>query len=468
MFILIITILFQIFIKIISEEKKIIVIPFTLRKINYDSKYNSTDFLNDYLFNNILLDLNIGTPLQKVQSKIDHFSNIFLMETYKEEESSYNLNLYSPILSNSFKHIGSKYFDDIFNFEGQNESSIKFSISDYTLNFNYSKYNYRPVFGTNIPFYKDGYANFFLDIKRQGLIKKLIWTFEFINNISGNLVIGEDLSVYNKTKYSPDSYFTSYINLNYFITFDSVYINNTKENNISYLNMTQAMMLNNYGLTVGPNEYKRLIDKLFFDFLIKNNICQCDIVKYEYNKKSHIGLDYYIYNCDEKKLTEENKDYFNNFPDLIFRLKSIEHDLIFTKEDLFIKINDKLYFNIIFQTNHDVKEIIWYFGEPFYKKYSLTLNFDSRTIGFYFIKENDKSKGEDKDKDKDNTKDNKKLILIIVISVECAIVIGLIILGVVFWKKYRKNRVNEINDDNYEYFADKNDKKEKKEFSVNS
>ena len=461
MFIFILAVLFIIFPKIILEEKKILVIPFTIRKINYDSEYNSTNFLYDYIFNNILLDLNIGTPSQKVQSKIDHFSNCFLMKIYKEEESSYNTNLYSPILSTSIIHRVNKYFYDVFNFEGQNESSIEFFITDYTDKFNYSKYDYIPELGMSIPEYTGSCPNCFLDVKKRGLIKKLIWTFEYTNNISGNLVIGEDLSIYNKTKYTPDSYYTSYINLNYFITFDSVYINNTKEKNISYINMTQAMMLNNYGLTLAPYEYKQLIDKLFFDYLINNNICQCDIIKYEYNKKTHVGLDYYVYSCDEKKLVEENKDYFNNFPDLIFCLKSIEHNLIFTKDDLFIKINDKLYFDIIFQTNHDVKEIIWYLGEPFYKKYFLTLNFDSKTIGFYFKKENDKDKGDDKE----NKKDNKKLILIIFISVECVIVIGLIILGIVFWKKYRKNRVNEINDDNYEYYTDK---KEKKEFSVNN
>ena len=458
MYIIILTILF---LKIISEENKIVVIPFTRRKINHDSEYNSTNFLSDYIFNNILLDLNIGTPSQKVQSKIDHFSNCFLMEIYNE--SLYNTRLYSPILSTSIVHVGTKYFHDLFNFEGQNESHINFWIPDSTYNFNYTKYNYTPVFGTNIPKYKENCPNFFLDIKKKGLIKKLIWTFEYIDDNSGNLVIGEDLTIYNKSKYSLDNYYNTYINLNYLFSFDSVYINNTKDQNISYINMTQAMVFNNYGLTIGPNAYKQLIDKLFFNNLINNNICQCDIIKYEYNKKAHIFVEYYVYSCDEKKLTDKNNNYFNDFPDLVFRLKSIEHELIFTKEDLFDKINNKLYFKVIFQTNIDVKEIVWYLGEPFYKKYTQTINFDSKTIGFYFKKESDK------EKDKDNDKiDNKKLLIIIVISVEVIIVIVLIILGIILWKKYRdlrKNRVNEINDDNYEYFTDK---KEKKEFSVNN
>ena len=170
MFIIILTILF---LKIISEEKKIVVIPFTRRKINYNSKYNSTNFLSDNIFNNILLDLNIGIPQQKVQSKIDHYSDCFIMETYNEE-SLYNKRLYSPISSTSIVHVGGKYFHDTFNFEGQNESHINFWIPDYTYNFNYSKYNYTPVLGTKFSEYKENCPNFFLDIKKKALIKKLI------------------------------------------------------------------------------------------------------------------------------------------------------------------------------------------------------------------------------------------------------------------------------------------------------
>ena len=124
MFIFILGILFQIFPKFFSEEKKIIVIPFTIRKINYDSKYNSTNFLSDNIFNNILLDLNIGNPSQKVQSKIDHYSNCFLMKTYNE--SLYNTRLYSPISSTSIVHVRDKKFQESFKFESQNENHIDF------------------------------------------------------------------------------------------------------------------------------------------------------------------------------------------------------------------------------------------------------------------------------------------------------------------------------------------------------
>ena len=154
--------------------------------------------MSDNIFNNILLDLNIGNPSQKVQRKIDHYSNCFLMKTYNE--SLYNTRLYSPISSTSIIHVRDKKFQESFKFEGQNESHIDFWIPDYTDNFNYSKYNYTPVFGTKLSEIKENCPNFFLDVKQKGLIKKLIWTFEYLNDNSGNLVIGEDLTIYNKSK----------------------------------------------------------------------------------------------------------------------------------------------------------------------------------------------------------------------------------------------------------------------------
>ena len=462
MFICFLSIIFQFFPKIISKENKLLVIPFTLRKINYHSTYNSTDFLNDNLFNNILLDLNMGTPSQQVQSKIDYFSECFSMQTYNEE-SPPNSKLYSPILSSTIKHRVSKNFLEEFNFENFNETyMIEFSITDYKTKFNYSEYNYIPILGLNIPQYRGNCPNFFLDIKKQGLINKLIWTFEYINNNSGNFVVGEDLSYYNKSKYTEDNYYSTYINLNNLFAFDSVFVSKNKNN--SYINMTQAMINNNYGLIIGPNEYKKIIGKLFFDDLINKNICSCDIVHYEYNKKSHAGLDYFIYSCDEKKIKNEKNNYFNNFPNLTFSLKAIEYDFIFTKEDLFVKINDKLFFNVIFQTNYDVKEIIWYFGQPFYKKYTFSLNFDSKTIGFYIKKEKDN----DKDKEQNNnTSINKKLLLVILISVEVVVIIILVTLSIIYYKKLRdnrKNRVNEIND-TYEYIPEN---KMKSDFSLNN
>ena len=110
-----------------------------------------------------------------------------------------------------------------------------------------------------------------------------------------------------------------------------------------------------------------------------------------------------------------------------------------------------------------MKEIIWYLGQPFYKKYTFSLNFDSKTIGFYIKKEKDNDKG----KEQNNTTINKKLLLVILISVEVVIIIVLVTLSIIYYKKLRdnrKNRVNEIND-TYEYIPEN---KMKSDFSLNN
>ena len=455
---LIIFLLFNNFLYIITKEKNLVVIPFSLRKINYFSNYNSTYFLNDYIFNNILLNLNIGTPIQNVSSKIELNTNCFLMQI-NNSDNPYDTNLYSPRFSSSIIKRTSKLFKEALSFNNHNESYlIDFQIPNLDSKANFSDYDYISVIGLDIPQTEGNCPNFFKSLKKQNLIDKFIWTIEYINDNEGNLVIGEDLSVYNSNKYSQDNYYTTYTFLTYLLQFDSVYINDkyseNKDNNFYYINMTQSTIATNYGLIIGPHAYKILIDKLFFNDLIENNICKCDIVRYEYNKKSHAGLDYFVYSCDDKQFTDKNNDYFNKFPELIFSLKNLEHNFIFTNKDLFKHINDKYYFLVLFQTNYDVKEIVWYLGEPFFKPYTLSLNFDAKTIGFYF-----KIESEHKN-DEDNR--NKKLIFIISIIAEVIVAIGLIIFIIILVKKIRekrKNRLNEIPDDNYDYNPENSNKK---------
>ena len=102
MWIIFLTALFHNFSKIICVEKNITVIPFTSRKIDHESNYNSTHFLNDYIFTNILFQLNIGTPSQNISSQIDYNSKCFLMQT-QNSETPIETRLYIPIYQTLLK-----------------------------------------------------------------------------------------------------------------------------------------------------------------------------------------------------------------------------------------------------------------------------------------------------------------------------------------------------------------------------
>ena len=105
---------------------------------------------------------------------------------------------------------------------------------------------------------------------------------------------------------------------------------------------------------------------------------------------------------------------------------------------------------IIFKYDNSTKkekEDIWYLGQLFFKKYPFSINYDSKTIGFYFIKEWNNIYN----KIIENSGKIKifvKYILIIFLS-----------LGALFFAYYlgykakirRRKKANEMKDDDYEY-----------------
>ena len=385
--------------KLKFAHKNFIDIPFHLKKINKTSEYNSTNFLNDFYNREILIHLKIGTPIQNVFGTLGQVSEIFTMKEDKSNNLIYNKNNYFPNKSSSIDNRYSGIIIDKIIFEEKNESlTFQIKANNYKKNTNFS---YIPTIGLNIPnIYSPSTQNFFLYLKRNNLINKLIWTIAYNSDKEGNFIIGENLTEYNSIKYPAYNYYTLYFQLKYFIFFDSVYI----ENKLIYnLNSTNVFISINSGFIVGPKEYKNLIDKIYFNDLIDRNICQSEAIRYIFNNNKKQTFYYYVYSCKDKLFS----NYYNNFPKLIFSLKSIEYNFEFKNMDLFIHINDKYYFLIIFLKDVNKKEETWYFGEPFYKKFPFSMDFDARTLGFYIDK-----KLEKKDKIK-KIIIQKKILLII-------------------------------------------------------
>ena len=468
--------LFLIITRINSKGKKFISIPFFIKKINANSSYNSTQFLKDFFLKEIILQFNIGTPFQKVNGILDEKEEDFKFKLSKIYND--NNNRYCPNLSSSaYKSVG-KLMKDKINFKDpENDYFIYFSL-EYGNYKNPLDLTYLPVLGLKIPDYYDTSSkNLIIKFKKEGIINKLIWTIEYINNYEGNLILGEELSVYDGIKYPKYKNYNIYYKLKYFINFDSVYIEDKKYNNIDnnnitriFMNETQIMINLKSGFILAPNEFRTIINKYYFNDLFNKNICQADTVNYEFNNK--VNFEYLVYSCSDASFI----NYYKNFPNLIFSLKSIEHNFEFNNSDLFQHISDRFYFLIIFQKTTNKKDIIWYFGEPFYKKYFLSINFDSKSIGFYL--EKDKSYKETKNDDNYDVKNdlNKKSVKRIVkFIIDFLILVFLIIIIyfiVISIKEKRKKRTNELKDDNYEYMPKNdiniNDSKKRKFIELNS
>jgi len=259
--------------------------------------------------------------------------------------------------------------------------------------------------------------------------------FKNIKNISWvNPILGNDVS-------------------NWEIPIKDIYYNNIHiKNTVLELNPL-------FELIIGNNDYKANIENDFFKSYFKEEICS---VK---EKKG-----YKIFECDANKF--DNKD-IKKFPTL--HMYNIEINYIFEMngEDLFIRINDKFYFKIVFPIL-DLLPRRWILGKIFLRKYPTIFSSTNKLIGFYLenedaLPEEDKEKKGDKASQIENDESifsNTFFICLIIV-----IILGLFFAGVYFWKKIllsKRHKKNELIDDYYQYDSDIIKKNKKKGIRDNS
>ena len=459
----------------------IISIPFNLDILSIYKSYNSTSFYKVYCNRDIFLELFIGTPAKRTKATMNLISSCF----YFSNDSS-NTNNYHPINSSSFNlYDKSKTFnnlrnaDDIFYFKNINKSqNLPFLLEDNSVE-KIKNSNYLPKIGLQNPFANSEKTplypcpNFLYELKQAKVINKMMWTIKFNGKYSGEFIIGDDLSEYDEDIYPNEFYKTIYFDLQYYITFDLIYALNKTNNRTQYISdstssntIRKATININSGVIIGTQEYKNFIDNNFFNKLINKKICQVDCVD-----------DYLIYSCNIEIITlanprDPNSNYYSQFPDLIFKSTKLEYNFVLKNNDLFEQIFGKYYFLILFKNNATITgNDSWYLGEPFYRKYTFSINLDAKTIGFYLNKEvngkkanntknNDKiNSTDDDDVNENDTNDNKSMNKTLKYTLEIIVLIIIALLayyiGVTVSQK-RKKRANELKDENYEYMPEEN------------
>ena len=496
-------IILLIFLKIIICSK-IITIPFRFefKKSSYYS-YNSTNFLNEYYRNNFLLELTVGSPPQKINALINQYSSCF---QFKSTKSSVTKN-YSPNNSTSLKiketpNLLSKLFSafDIFNF-GQNQThKISFEFSE-SLSMSLNKDNLLiPIIGLKptLP-HLNLCPNLFDDLKNIKAIDKKIFNIKYDNKFGGEFILGNDLTKFDNKNYKESQYTKSYFYDEFYFKYDKIYLkypwNKTEYLNISEINIKkepkEAKVYINNGFIIGTEEFKNFIHEKFFKYLVEKKICSLDLTELNETDEK-LGNEFYLYNCYHMQFTGQSSqrhktiNYYEEFPNLVINSKNLEYNFELTNKDLFEQIYSRDYFLIIFPKKNveEKNKNIWYLGEPFYKKYPFTIDFDAKTIGFYSKETINKNETkieivDNKDKNKVINDNNSKVKNILFKIGEILVVIGLLF-GAYFIgikvKEGRKKRANELKDDYYEYITDSkndinkhdNDEKDKQIVELNS
>ena len=489
--------------------QSIVVIPFRLRNHTTSSStneetYSITNFLEEYINRDFYTTIDIGTPAQKLFAVITSNSHIFSLSSDEYIPNIYETskNHYLPSLSSSFTKIKNiTVFDKLI--KDKTIISESFYLYNTTKLFkNIEKYEKIKIENMKILYEEEGnieqkHAIIGLnydtsnkeipyivnELKRLNIINNYDWSFKFTSNTEGLFIIGDIPHNYEKNKnyFYYDSYtkiesssggdyshpWSIYFNQLYFIK------NETK---IIISQISKCTLDPNLGFIIGNNNYKKLLLKNYFGELIENNICQfekTDLTKYSkgYVYYGTNGI-YDLFTCDKNEFVNGKINYKKQFMPLLFDLPKYNFTFNLSDDDLFIEINNKYYFLVAFPENEgEIYYIQCFLGLPFYQKYRLTFNYDSKTIGFYKEDpstnvdsnidddddENNNGNRNDNDK-KDNSSNGNNYIRIII---EILICIILVIIAFCIGKKIneqRKKRANELNDDNFDYMSDDNNK----------
>ena len=360
-------ILILIFLKIILSQ---IIFPFTI-KTNENIK-DPEEYIKIYQHNNITLDLNLGTPYQKlpIYLKLKQYpfsissSNTNLpIETFKEKESSTLEILSKEKLYEEEDFKMGKKVQDIF-LINNNKLKLHFILSSSQGYLLQDTGIIGLTFKTKNKELLD--YTFLEQLKENKLLEKQMFFIEYNNDFEGNFIIGKFPHEINKKKYNKNNYIEilpEIKNKNI-----QIRLNDINYGKYEIESVIDCVLSYEDSLLRGTRKYKEIVLNKFFNEYIENNHC--------FN--TTIGLlGAYIYYCDDTiNITK--------FQPLIFTLYESNYTFELDYNDLFIKKGKYYYFLCYFY--HTISNN-YLLGKPFFKKYTFLFNKDNYSIGFY-LKEN--------------------------------------------------------------------------------
>jgi len=383
-------------------------------KISFKMQYtniNKDISFYDYLINNKPITyISIGTPLQEIPLKIYFQGHPLIISgkntngIYNKEESSTYKSIKENILygeeyskfieSEETISINNKNIDNfkfvypLISEKGKNESYFGLVYNNYDISDNY----------------------FVIQLQERNIIKSHIYSFDFVNENEGYLILGD-----------------------YFHNFNNFYL---KENFIQI----------NNEITFLTFSWNLKFEKIKYDEIEinQNEICYFDptfngIILYEdfFNKVKKAYFDYQINikKCDNK--TINNISYFEceqfinikDFKSLSLYHKDLNYTFFLDYSDLFFIKNNKMYFKIVLNKKNPSQCLL---GIPLIQKYKINFDHGRKTMGLY-VKVN-------------KTHNFWNWIIIFVLFIFCLFLIIIIFKIMKNKRKRRKNEIEEIYD----------------------
>ena len=420
---------------------------------NNDNDISIYSDLYDYLLYTMI---NIGEPSQLMLGIFNPKSNVFEINSndHCKNYNTYNYSYIKSLNSIMIRRDDGDYYnpgyliindsitiDILYN----NKKKVE-KISDFQFKFIEYKSNpwgkedtsdkiYCAELGFLINQEKKTWSKFINFLKDKNIIDSYKVTMNYTNDNEGYFYIGDFPHEYNQNNFKEFQLISAYAiprsSFSQFrILMDDIYatINETNKYKISY---NEVFFHFDLGLIECPVDYFNFIKSYFFKDYLNKSICELKTMTKNLNN-------YYMIICNEDEAFS-----LKSFPSIHFHHFELNKTFILDYNDVFLKENNKYYFQIIYSS---FSGSYWKLGKPFVKKYQITLDLDSKKIYFY----DNEIIGIDGiiEEKINNSLDLKDILLISFCSILC---ICLVIVFIKLIKKNRKKRANELKDDDYEY-----------------
>ena len=432
-------------------------IPFkTNSTLNPSTKILNEEDLEKYIFNlihnDIYIELEVGTPSQKIKSFIKFEEHPFFIQGkdinalgFNEKDSNtYKKNKYNNIFLDGEEQIkeGCESNDTIIIKNKIKNSKIALQEMSFIL-VTETRTESPSNIGLMIPnqYSSIPEVSFINQLKKLDIINDYSFVINYISKDEGEFIIGGTPDSYDD-KYKSEYYKVQYGIIKpkykmYGLNFDSI---NYGNNSTNIGGSMQSKFLVDFGLIVGSINYYDIINENFFKEKIVKGYCYKRYINAKIEWREGEGKYIYFY-CRKNTIN------ISEMQNIKFIQKEMNFTFEFNYSELFHEIDNYLIFKIIF---HETKSFYWIFGKPWFEKYLMVFNQDKKTIGHYCYIANDNDS---------NTKEYSKPLNPFLLTIIIVLLIILIILFFVFYfyaNNHRARRLNEVNDD-YEYNAQNND-----------
>ena len=351
-----------------------VIIPFISKISKISNNLSPIDFMRSLISNELYTNISIGTPPQNLQFTLDF--NTY--HTYIIQEKSKKYERFNYNKSSTFKFMGKKELFQYADFILGINSSDLITINENAKNINCTflhvikstketKVELPGVIGLSVvsnwePFHEE--AGIIYQLKKQNIINNYIYTIVFNNNddFNGKIIIGKNIY----ENYTSDIFMKDYCLVThqyaYFWGWNylETYFNSEK------LKIENIYLKPELGVIVVSNRMKDIIKQKFFEEKIKVGKCH------------EISSKFSFFYCEK-----DIKIDIGNFT-FVSRKKQIQFYL--DSNDLSLEYNNNIYFLMVFDSN--ISSLDAHFGYPFFKKFDVIFEQDSRNVGFYNFKIN--------------------------------------------------------------------------------